>query len=100
MISSILDWWILPHVALFLVIGSNLAAKWPKISWKWHLVWMLALAFGWEIVEHFLQRAYPETWSGVVEHWMNAWVVDPVTDLFGGIVGVAIGHWSRSRARR
>ena len=100
MISPIFDWWIIPHIAFFIWIGSTVGVKWPKLSYKWHLVWMLALAFGWEIAEHFLQRAYPDAWSGFVEHWANAWVVDPITDLAGGFAGIAIGKWSKNRARR
>jgi hypothetical protein len=97
MISPILDWWILPHLGIFIWLGSFVANKWPRASWWIHVVWVLALSYGWEIAEFFLQRAYPHLWADVIECGMNAWCVDPLTNLAGGLIGVAVGKWSQGR---
>ena len=99
MISPMIDWWAIPHIAFFIFIGSTISAFRPKWAWWKHLLWFLPLAFGWEFAEHFLQRAYPDAWSNVIEHWSNAWVLDPLTDLVGAAVGIAIGKWSKNRVK-
>ena len=100
MISPIFDWWIIPHLAFFIWLGSTIGVKWPKWSYWIHLLWILPVAFGWEIAEHLLQRAYPDAWSGVIEHWANAWVVDPFSDWVGAVIGIAVGKWSKNRKLR
>jgi hypothetical protein len=42
----------------------------------------------WEVVEHFLERRFPKAWSHRLEHPVNKWVVDPLSNLVGLIVGV------------
>lgn len=93
--GPILDWWILPHVALPIWLASAIHAKWEP-RWWIHLIFWLVYSFGWEVAEHFLQRAYPETWV-VIEHPVNAWVIDPVSNGLGWLVGAFIGHWSKRR---
>ena len=95
--GSILDWWIIPHMAFFIFVASAVQAKWePK--WWVHVIVCTVLAFGWEIPEHFLQRAYPETWV-LIEHPLNAWVVDPLSDGLGWLIGALIGAWSKNRGK-
>jgi len=99
MTGPIFDWWVIPHIAFFIVLGSTVEAIWrlTKDRWWVHLIYGLGVGYGWEVLEHFLQRAYPDLWSNHIEHWANAWIVDPVTDLLGLAIGVAIARWSWKR---
>lgn len=95
--SPIVDWWTVAHVALPIWIASALHAKWePK--WWLHIILWLVYSYGWEGAEHFLQRAYPETWV-VVEHPLNAWVTDPLANGVGWLIGALIGRWSKGRKK-
>ncbi|KPJ58557.1 MAG: hypothetical protein AMJ46_14005 [Latescibacteria bacterium DG_63] len=94
--SPTFDWWIIPHVAGFIVVASSIHAKWEPRWWV-HLILWLALSVGWECIEFPLQRAYPETWV-VMESPLNAWVVDPLSNGVGWLIGALIGRWSKSRA--
>jgi len=93
--GPILDWWILPHFCLFLWLASSIHSAWEPRWWVHLLLW-LGLSFGWEGAEHFLQRAFPETWI-VIEHPLNAWLVDPLSNGVGWLMGALIGRWSKAR---
>jgi len=95
--GPIIDWWILPHVGLFIWLASSVHSKWEPRWWVHLLLW-LGLSYTWEAIEYPLQRAYPETWV-VVEHWANAWIVDPLSNGIGWLVGALVGWWSKSRKR-
>lgn len=96
--SPIIDWWAIPHIALPTWLASAIHSKWePK--WWVHLIIWLVYSYGWEIPEHFLQRAYPETWV-VIEHPLNAWVMDPLANGVGWLIGALIGRWSKNRKRK
>lgn len=93
--SPIFDWWIIPHAAFFIFLASAIHSKWEPRWWV-HVILWLVCSFGWEIPEHFLQRAYPETWV-VIEHPLNAWLVDPISNGIGWLIGALVGRWSKSR---
>lgn len=95
--SSILDWWILPHMAFFLFLASVVHVKWEPKWWVHVLLWM-AMSYSWEIAEYFLQRHYTEMWV-VVEHPVNAWVVDPLSNGTGWLIGALVGRWSKGRKK-
>lgn len=96
MISDVIDLWALIHLFFFAFVASSIHARWrPHVAI--HLLWWAPLSFGWELAEHFLQRAYPAIWGGVVEHWANAWIADPLANLIGVVVGVAVAEWSHNR---
>lgn len=94
--SPILDWWILPHLAFYLWLASAIHAKWEPRWWV-HALLCLFASYAWEIVEFFLSRSYLETWV-VLEHPLNAWLVDPVTNGLGWLIGALVGVWSKNRA--
>lgn len=96
--GPVIDWWIIPHIAGFIVIASSIRALW-KLPWWAHLLIWLGVSLGWEIGEHFLQRKFVETWV-VIEHPLNAWLVDPVSNLAGYLVGWAVAAWSKNRKQR
>lgn len=93
--GPIIDWWFIPHVALPIWIASTIHAKWEPVWWI-HLICWAGYSFGWEGAEHFLQRAYLETWV-VIEHPINAWVMDPLANGIGWVIGALIGRWSKAR---
>lgn len=95
--GPVLDIWTFYHFAGFAFIFSTLTAIKPNWSWKVFIIIMVSLGFGWEIAEHFLQRVYPDMWSNVVEHWVNAWITDICSDIFGGVVGVAGVKWWKEK---
>lgn len=95
--SPIFDWWMLPHLGIFIWLAAMIHAKWEPKWWIHSIIW-LVMAYGWEAGEYFLQRMYPETWV-VVEHPLNAWVQDPITDGVGYLIGVLIGRWSKGRKK-
>lgn len=94
--GPILDWWVIPHVAFFVFLASTITAAFEPRPWV-HLVVLVALSTGWEAAEYFLSRAYPETWV-VLESPLNAYVVDPLSNGFGYLVGALIGAWSKRRS--
>jgi len=95
--GPILDWWILPHFCFFLFLASSIHAKWEPVWWE-HIILCVMLSIAWEVPEYFLQRKYIETWV-VVEHPVNSWVIDPISNGAGWFVGTLIGAWSKSRKR-
>lgn len=94
-ISPILDWWIIPHIALFLWLASSIHAKWEP-RWYTHVLFWLLCSYSWEIAEYFLQRHYTETWI-VIESPVNAWLIDPLSNGVGWFIGALIGRWSKNR---
>ena len=96
-VSEAVDWWFIPHAAFFIALASTIEAIW-KPSNKIHFTYYVSLSLGWELAEHFLQRTFTEQWSGVIEHWANAWLVDPLANGVGVLIGVAIARWSQRRS--
>lgn len=96
--SPIFDWWMLPHLGFFIWLASAIHVKWQPKWWVHVLLW-LSIAFGWEVAEHFMQRQWPDMWV-VVEHPLNAWVQDPITDGIGWLIGVFVGRWSKARVKK
>jgi len=93
--SPTFDWWVLPHLAFYLWLASAIHAKWEPPWWV-HVLLCLACSYGWEGAEHFMQRAWPETWV-VLESPLNAWLIDPLSNGIGWCVGAFIGRWSKAR---
>lgn len=96
--SPILDWWSLAHLCGFVWLASTIHSKWEPRWWV-HVILWLVVSYGWEVPEHFLQRAYPETWV-VIEHPLNAWVTDPLANGVGWLIGALIGRWSKGRKKK
>lgn len=79
-----LDLWIVPHVAVWAVVGAWFA-------WLFHgaltLPWLLALvAYGsiaWEAVESAREIALGHP----PELWQNRLIVDPISNTLGALVG-------------
>ena len=99
MISEVIDIWTFVHLCSFVFIFSTVEAI-KSLDWKWHILAILVVGLGWEVAEHFMQRANPEQWGGVVEHWVNAWVTDLAADTLGGVAGVQIAKWSKGRFKK
>ena len=93
--GPLFDWWIIPHIAFFIFLASAIHAAWEPPLAVHASVWLFT-SYGWELCEYFLSRAYPETWV-VLEPALGAWVLDPVSNGVGYLIGVAIGAWSKGR---
>lgn len=96
--NSTFDWWSLIHLGFYAFLASSLEAltRWCHHlfsgegagAWYYHLFWFVPLTIGWEVVEHFAERRWPEKWGGKVEHWSNRWIGDQISNSFGLVFGV------------
>lgn len=96
MLGPILDLWALIHLFFFAFLASTIHARFQP-GWHIHALYWFPITYGWEVAEHFLQRAYPDVWGDIIEHWANAWVMDPICNAIGVIVGVLVADWSHHR---
>jgi hypothetical protein len=85
--GPIFDWWMLPHFCFYVFVASTVESL-AAPAWWVHATYWAASTVAWEVVEHFLERKYPEKWSHTFEHWANKAFVDPATNGIGVLVGV------------
>lgn len=95
--GPILDWWVIPHICFYLWVASQIHACLEPKWWVHILLWLI-LSLAWEVPEHFLQRAYTETWV-VIEHPINSWIIDPISNGIGWLFGAMVGAWSKARKK-
>jgi hypothetical protein len=74
------------HLAFWVFLGSCFA--YGRISTLMAMVYMLAIAYTWEIFERFAEVKWPTIWLHP-EGWLNAWVSDPLM----GVLGVLVAYW-------
>ncbi len=86
------DIWTLPHLGFWVVVGST--AKVLKANVWITLGACLAVAFGWEIFEHFAFQKWPGLWEDP-ESWVNSWISDPLTCVVS-----VLGFWVMHKHRR
>ena len=89
---SFLDYWTIPHLAFWVVVGSTLAAF--RLHRGFALLCCLLVAFGWELFEVFAHKKWPSVWESP-ESWLNSWVSDPLTVVLG--LGIAFYGFDRLR---
>lgn len=89
-----IDLWTIVHFATWIFIGSTIEALWP-CPWWVHLSYGIAASAVWEAIEYPLQRKYPAKWSNRIESHWNAFLIDPVSNLFGLLVGVLVVYYYR-----
>lgn len=87
------DVWSVEHVLSGISVG---AVVWARASpcTRWSVV--VALAFAWEALEHYLEMgvagAAIATWFAGVEHWTNRLVTDPALVVVGAALA---GRWPK-----
>jgi len=84
--KTLLDTSSVIHFAFWIFLGSCFAyAHWPM---RKAMLWMVVIAFGWEIFERYAEKRWPQVWLHP-ESWLNAWVSDPLM----GVLGVWFAYW-------
>ena len=81
---SFFDTWSIVHLSFWIFVCSTLCAM--NLN-KWlSLVSCLAVAYVWEVFEHFMAPLYPDIWK-TPESWWNSWISDPLTCVVG-VLGI------------
>lgn len=88
---TIVDYWTLSHLAFWFWIGSSIAGM--SFSRFWLMLSCVGVAFAWEFIERFAERAWPQFWLSP-EGWINSWASDPLTCVIAVLVAwYGYDHW-------
>jgi hypothetical protein len=83
--KAFFDVWTLAHLGFWIFVASTAWGLGMRLRWAFPAA-MLG-AFGWEVLERYLEAAKPEMFQNP-EVWYNSWLSDPLTTVVA-----VLGWW-------
>ena len=90
-ISNIADLWSIIHFGFWAFVSSTIEAIGRPIWWI-HLIYGLIGSYAWEIFEIYGEKKWPAKWGYKIEHPINRWIIDPLTNMLGIFFGVLVAR--------
>lgn len=88
---SFFEYWTLGHVCFWIWAGTVSAGL--RLNRTYFFLGALVAAYGWEVVETFLEQWYPEL-ATHPESWWNRWLSDPLMCVVGLLLAwYGFDHW-------